>query len=629
MDGAVLGSLSASAGQVVLTSEGEVPDWLWRSLGSTIAPGAHDYQGGELLVPVRRLVATSTHIRDRLARAECDFRVDADLQRAFNIAEQDRAQLMGLLGQTPSSADLEAVSSDLSDAGWARKLEPFQERDLARLILLAHGANFSVPGAGKTTVSYAVHAVERARGRVERLLVVAPLSAFEAWEDDARGCFDLPPAVHRLLDSPPPSGADVVLTSYQRLVARFSIVAEWVGDARTHVILDEAHRMKRGATGEWGSACLDIAGSAARRDILTGTPAPNLPRDLGPQFEFLWWPTRAEQILPTAAFDSLPSTGAMADVARQIAPLFVRTNKSELELPPVDRRTDYVQMGPVQRKIYDGLRSRIALKEVASYVKRERLGEIADVLVYLLAAATNPGLLIGPFSGGSRSPLLLPSLVLSGSEDLGDLIAGYRELEMPAKYEHLARLINENASQGRKTLVWSSFVDNLKDLAEDLLAPYEPALIHGGVPLDTDDPADATRAKELRRFRLDESCQVLIANPASMAEGVSLHHECHDAIYLDRNFNAGQYLQSVDRIHRLGLPPNQATRITFLESERSIDNLVAQRIQLKAARLSAILSDPGLAKVALPDEEVIAAPFETSDALALLEHLERPRPPSE
>src|SRR5256885_10080525 len=48
----------------------------------------------------------------------------------------------------------------------------------------------------------------------------------------------------------------------------------------TLVVLDEAHRMKKGWRGEWGRACLSLAYLAARRDVLTGTPAPNSPRDL-------------------------------------------------------------------------------------------------------------------------------------------------------------------------------------------------------------------------------------------------------------------------------------------------------------------------------------------------------------
>jgi hypothetical protein len=56
----------------------------------------------------------------------------------------------------------------------------FQLRDLTHLLSLSHGANFSVPGAGKTTVAYGLYECERMRDRVDRLLVVAPLSGHEA-----------------------------------------------------------------------------------------------------------------------------------------------------------------------------------------------------------------------------------------------------------------------------------------------------------------------------------------------------------------------------------------------------------------------------------------------------------------
>ena len=44
---------------------------------------------------------------------------------------------------------------------------------------------------------------------------------------------------------------------------------------------------------------------------------------------------------------------------------------------------------------------------------------------------------------------------------------------------------------------------------------------------------------------------VLVANPAAAAESISLHEHCNHALYLDRTYNAGQFLQSQDRIHRL------------------------------------------------------------------------------
>ena len=64
---------------------------------------------------------------------------------------------------------------------------------------------------------------------------------------------------------------------------------------------------------------------------------------------------------------------------------------------------------------------------------------------------------------------------------------------------------------------------------------------------------------------------VLLANPAALAEGVSLHTVCHDAVYLDRTFTAGQYLQSVNRIHRLGLAPGTDTLTSVLVAQGTVD----------------------------------------------------------
>ena len=46
--------------------------------------------------------------------------------------------------------------------------------------------------------------------------------------------------------------------------------------------------------------------------------------------------------------------------------------------------------------------------------------------------------------------------------------------------------------------------------------------------------------------------KILIANPKKGGEGISLHYECSNAIYIDRSYDAGKYLQSRDRIHRVG-----------------------------------------------------------------------------
>lgn len=92
-----------------------------------------------------------------------------------------------------------------------------------------------------------------------------------------------------------------------------------------------------------------------------------------------------------------------------------------------------------------------------------------------------------------------------------------------------------------------------------LLAPFQPAADHGGT---------VDREEQLTRFREDPDCLVLVSNPATLGEGISLHQVCQDALYVDRDFMAGRFLQSLDRIHCVGPAPD-ARRPTLRRELRS------------------------------------------------------------
>lgn len=618
---ALLASLAPSGSEVHLRSV-DVPPALWNSLGRNIAPGqARNGIGGILAVPLGRFLASRNWLGQALTTHGCAIDIAPDLAALLERGSAERSEIDALMMTLPTTATPADLVGDLAAAGFKRDLKPFQLRDLGHLLALSHGANFSVPGAGKTTVAYALHALECARSRVRRLLVVAPLSAFAAWVDEVEECFVEPLRVARLTERGA-LGADVVLVNYQRLGARYEQIASWVLDAPTHVILDEAHRMKRGKAGEWGRACLDLAHLAARRDILTGTPAPQHPNDFVALIDFVW-PHQSTRILPDAARRPDPPPTAMHDVSTRLAPLFTRTTKAELELEPPDRRVELVTMKPLQAEIYEALRTK--LRHATNVRPRERAqwGQMGAVVMYLLEAASNPALLARAVTGVDGVNLQWPSLAIPPNSDLGAKVANYGQHEIPAKFEKLVTMVAANASAGRKTLVWSNFVGTITTLADELLVPYQPAVVHGAVPSVAEDVDYTTREGELRRFREDPDCFVLLANPAAMSEGVSLHHQCHDAIYVDRTFNAGQYLQSVDRIHRLGLAPGTETRISFLVCRDTVDDTVDERIRIKAERLAIMLSDASLVTMALPDEEAYGEWVEPDDLDLLLEHLGR------
>lgn len=598
--------------------DGVAPE-LWNSLGRNIAPDSAQALGDdEVVVPLERFLASRNWLHHALTRHGCEIDLDEGLRAILARADAERAEVRAALTGRLESLTPADVRDRLMGTRFVRELRDFQVRDLGRILALVHGANFSVPGAGKTTVAYAAYEAERAKGRVRRLLVVAPLSAFDAWMGEVTDCFSPPLRVARL-DGTIRVSCEVLLVNYQRLASRFDRIAEWVLEEPTHVILDEAHRMKRGRGGEWGSRCLDLSHLAVRRDILTGTPAPQHPSDFQALLEFLW-PQQSVRILPGAAMQREPGPGTMQDVSKVLRPLFARTNKDELGLEPPSLRVEQVDMKPLQTEIYEALRTRMRRAVAASPREQAMMSDLGSVVMYLLEAATNPALL-APAIGGTPSEMTWPPQPIPQGTNLADLINNYGRHETPIKFEKVASLVATNAALGRKTLVWSNFVSNLTELASRILRPFHPALVYGAIPSGEDGDAH-TREAELRRFREDARCQVLLANPAAMSEGVSLHHVCHDAVYLERTFNAGQYLQSLDRIHRLGLAPGTETRITFLVSAHTVDEMVDDRVRVKAARLAQMLSDPQLVTMALPDEDAYGEWIDVDDLDALFHHLE-------
>lgn len=515
----------------------------------------------------------------------------------------------------------EEVEGRLENGRFIRDLRKFQKRDLGWLLALPNGANFSVPGAGKTTVTYALYEAERLAGKVAQLLVVAPLSAFDAWTVEADDCFDEPPQVFRFDGTEIPETAEVCLINYQRLPDSYDIIAKWLQSKPTQMVLDEAHRMKKGWGGAWGRNSLYLAHVATRRDILTGTPAPQSVKDVVALVDFVW-PNQSKRILPPAVFASRPPKNIAAQVGDLIAPLFVRTTKAELDLPAPLLKIIEVPLDGHQRAIYQALKNQYAGDIQISRIDRAQFARMGRIVMFLLEAATNPALL--PFGGKPDPTNMRPIFPMIGTTEnttLTELLQNYPQHEVTPKLQKLHEIVQENATLGRKTLIWTNFVANILMLKGTMNA-LNPACIFGAVPSEVAKPnADVTREAELDRFRNDPDCLVLIANPAAMSEGVSLHKCCHDAVYLDRTFNAGHYLQSLDRIHRLGMPDTE-TRISFLVTKETIDVAVNDRVRGKAEQLGIILEDATISKMALPDDGDTETFIDTGgDLEALFTHL--------
>ncbi|MEE2046334.1 C-terminal helicase domain-containing protein, partial [Nocardiopsis tropica] len=264
------------------------------------------------------------------------------------------------------------------------------------------------------------------------------------------------------------------------------------------------------------------------------------------------------------------------------------------------------------RELYSAIAGEEGLRAAGSGQGSEGLEKYGRVSMYLIMAAASPALLS---EGGSKYeplPYDLPRLEVPQNPTLRQMMDNLPRYEDSPKYKEACKIVRANAARGRKTIVWSTFVRSLTTL-EKMLADCAPAVVHGGT---------ADREEQIDRFRKDPGCLVLLSNPATLGEGISLHQVCHEAVYVDRDFTAGRFLQSLDRIHRLGLAPGTETNVRILIAEKTIDEVIEERLAAKLRFMGAVLDDPGVEQLAdLADEPAAPAGLERSDLETLMRHL--------
>lgn len=603
----------------------------WSSLAQRFA-NAVVGRSGTLLRIRADAVASDLAVLRNVVR---DHGVLLDFTDSFRrYTEELRSERNALDNRHTQKVSTEEVAELLKRQGFVRELRDFQLLNVARLAALPAGADFSVPGAGKTTVSLALTTLLRARDVVDRTLIVAPIAAFASWQEELAACFTHPPRVqvHGGTRSKLLPGIRFLLTNYHRLADDLESIRSWAAAGNCHLVLDEAHRIKRGRDGVHGAAALDLSLHVTRRDVLTGTPAPNGPRDVAAVFGFLY-PTQWKRVVGEVSKTYVEANGAveLEALRKRLDGLYVRSTKRDLGIPDAESPSVVTRpMGEIQQAIYSALAGTYVGRFTSDARTQRHLRQLGHVTMYLLEAATNPSLLpVGPDIDDDSA-----TQRASSNEGippaLARLAADYSSVETPWKYELVRQIAAETKQSGEKVIIWSGFVRNLK-LLESFLSDFQPAVVHGGIPPRDGAPETAPRVREdeLDRFRYSDSCSVLLANPAACGEGVSLHHWCHHAVYLDRNFNAGEFLQSQDRIHRLGLPPGTRTRFTVLQSAGTIDHVVGARLAKKVVGLASLLNDGGLVTMALPDAESNEAlessvfGLDVHDAEALVNHLQR------
>jgi len=500
-----------------------------------------------------------------------------------------------------------SVSTNLSN----RSLYELQLLSAYHLAFSQNACNFSVPGAGKTSVVYGAFAYlsslpQDNKKYVDRLLIISPLSAFGPWELEYEECFGEKPSTKRLNGKVPIEGkkqylyslnpAKITLLSYASVPSLKEELIYFLRNNKVMVVLDEAHKIKNTNGGVTATGVLEIAAYCSSRVVLTGTPAPNGYEDLYNLYKFIW-PTK--KIIPFEVYQLKDMSKAESDsrvntLLQSIEPFFIRVKKSDLGIPQAtEHEPIVVPMGETQRRIYDAIEKKYIGDIVSSKDDWFRRDLVKARLLRMMQAATNPTLLSVPLKNFASFEGFDPDAVAEDTSLLSDVLQ-YAKLETPAKFVKARELIEEIIASGGKVVVWAIYIKNILDFEKYLLScGILCKTLYGATPVATGEENEdevETREKIIAEFhKPDSPFKVIIANPFAVSESISLHKACHNAIYMERSFNAAHFIQSKDRIHRYGLKHGTVTNYYYLLSEGSIDEVIHNRLIEKETRLRDII----------------------------------------
>jgi SNF2 family DNA or RNA helicase len=516
--------------------------------------------------------------------------LDANANEAVGKMNRDKDELRDALKVGAALKRKQKHSFDIP--GFQRKLKPFQIPAVAHMVSVIHSANFSVPGSGKTTITLAAFAKLKQERGLKTLVVVGPRSSFAPWECEFGACIGKSGAIVRITGNKSERArawrsaerADLVLLNYHVASRDGDRLKDLLANTISMLVLDESHYVKSITDSKWASSVRSVAPFAQKRVVLSGTPAPNSVIDLWSQFNFLY-PTETPLGPRDQFLFRVENSGANAtsETRKLVWPLFWRIKKRDLGLPKPRITKIAVRMGEVQAAIYQALAFKVLqdsknAPEEAARMKQWRRAR----MIRLLQAASNPALLTEYSEEFKLPPLTASGLTVS------QLIETYPDFEVPAKITRAVSLIRKLTSQKKKVVVWTSFVHNIRMLLK-LLKDAAPLPVYGGIALSDEEDSEVNREKIIEKFCSHPAFKILIANPAACAESISLHRACQNAIYLDRTFNCAHYMQSKDRIHRVGLRPDAEINYYILQGIGTIDEVVDARLAIKQQRMLELL----------------------------------------
>ena len=411
-------------------------------------------------------------------------------------------------------------------------------------------------GTGKTLISIGIAGELYLKGKINKALIVAPLSITKVWEEEFEKFADFEYQLKVLEGSTEKKRIElnelfgtklqVAVVNYESCWRMEQDIAKWKPDM---IICDESSKIKNHQAKQ--SKALHRLGKISKHNIiLTGTPVTNNPLDFYSQYKFL-----DESIFGTSYFAFRARYAVMGgygqhqvvgyknlqeltEKAHSIA--FRITKKEALDLPEQVDVIRKIELEPNAQSTYNQVQR-------DSYAELEH-GEImtTNVLTKLLR--------LSQITGGF----------------VKDEFNGFVEQVSEAKLNALQEIVEECMDANKKLVVFARFIPEI-DAIEKMLKRYgiKYALIRGDVK---------DRAGEVDKFQNDEDCKVFIGQLQTTGMGLTLT-AADTAVFYSLSYNYADYEQAKARIHRIG-QKNNCTYIHLI-ADKTIDEKVLDALKSK------------------------------------------------
>lgn len=371
----------------------------------------------------------------------------------------------------------------------------------------------------------------------------------------------------------------IILLNYESLLMEplFKLLKEWRPE---YLVFDESHRLKnpRARRSIKAEELANPDKDPPRKLLLTGSPVLNSPLDLFQQMKVMdggklfgrnFFVFRGRYFRDINA--GMPRNkyfpnwkirpNALEEINSKLASKSVSIRKEDcLDLPPLIKKTIYVEMSPKQARLYKEMRN--------------------DFVTYM--------------EDRGKQRAAVATLALTKGMRLQQIASGYVKFEDGGeiafddcpKIKALKELL-EDLTETNKVIVWACWKANyeqIRKVCESLKLDYVE--VHGEI-------SNADKFEAINRFNKDPKYKVFIGNPGAGGIGINLV-VAPSAIYFSRGFSLEHSLQSMARNYRGGSDQHEKVVHFDLISEGTIEELILKRLNNKEEIGSRVLAEVAL-----------------------------------